>query len=81
MPMPWSRHFDVPISMPCGPPLTTLGEAALYVVALPKAEQQKDHWQVAAAALIVAGEHNGSLTIAEYAMRQALIRYQPELEL
>jgi hypothetical protein len=76
--MPWSRAFDVPISLPSGGTITTLKDAALYVVALPKAEKKLDHWQTAAAALMVAAER-GEMMLAEIAMRQALLHGQPEV--
>jgi hypothetical protein len=72
--MPWSRPFDVPISLSSGTQLRTLGEAALYIVALPKTEQRKEHWQVAAATLIMVAESDGILMTAEIAMRQALLQ-------
>ena len=72
--MPWSRAFDMPISLTTGATLKTLREAALYVVALPPAEKKLDRWQAAAAALMVAAEHDDALMMAEMAMRQALLR-------
>ena len=72
--MPWSCPFDVPITLSSGTQLTTLGEAARYIVALPKTEQRKEHWQAAAAALIVVAEGDGMLMTAEIAMRQALLQ-------
>ena len=72
--MPWSRAFEMPIFLSSGAALTTLKGAALYVVALPKAEQRKKHWQVAAAALMVAAEREDALMMAEIAMRRALLQ-------
>jgi hypothetical protein len=58
--MSWSIPFEQTITLPTGQSISTLREAALYVMALPKAAQRKNHWQAAAAALMVAGERNGS---------------------
>jgi len=38
--MPWSRPFDKPIQPPKGKALATLKDAAAYIMALPKSEQQ-----------------------------------------
>jgi hypothetical protein len=78
--MSWSSQFEQKITLPSGRSIETLKDAALYVVALPKTDQRKNHWQAAAAALMVASECNGSMLIAEYAMRQALMHDHPEEE-
>jgi hypothetical protein len=44
----WQREFDDPIPVPKGKPLITLKDAATYIQKLPKAEQQRAHWQLPA---------------------------------
>jgi len=37
--MPWSRPFDDPIVLPKGKNITTLKDAAAYIMALPNSKQ------------------------------------------
>jgi hypothetical protein len=74
----WSRPFGAPIPLPDGRTLTTLEDGGRYVAALPKAEQQKPHWQTAAGELLTAAERGGIVMLAEIAMRQALAHGKPE---
>jgi hypothetical protein len=42
----WNRPFDDPIPLPHGSELVTLGDAADYIMKLPKAEQDLAEWQI-----------------------------------
>ena len=42
--MSWSRRFDDPIPLPRGRQFVTLKDAADYIMKLPKAEQNHEHW-------------------------------------
>src|ERR1700682_3340422 len=57
--MPWPRPFDDPIVLPKGKKITTLKDAAAYIMALPKAKQQSPEWQAAAEALLMAAGDRG----------------------
>ena len=71
--MPWSTPFNEPIPLRGGRTLTTLQQAADYVMKLPKAEQQEPRWQTAVEKLIRAAETGGGwLMFARIAMMQAL---------
>jgi hypothetical protein len=48
--MPWSQRFVDPIPTKCQP-ILTLHDAAQFILKLPKAEQNKPHWQAAAEAV------------------------------
>ena len=52
----WSDEFEDPT-----PGITTLQDAADYILKLPNATQQLPHWQAAAEALILAAEGKGPL--------------------
>ena len=71
--MPWSTPLDTPIALPGGRKLTTLQQAADYIMNLPEQDQQLERWQVAIAHLIKAAEIGGGwLTFAEIALLRAL---------
>lgn len=70
--MSWSRKFEEPIALPGGKHLVTLRDAANYIVALPAAEQQRTHWQTAAAELLMSAERKGIIMLARIAMMQAI---------
>lgn len=55
----WSRRFEDPILIPDGRKLTTLKQAAEYIIALPKAEHDEPKWQAAMEALILVAENGG----------------------
>ena len=57
----WSRPFDNPIIPPKGNALTTLKDAAAYIMKLPKAQQNSPEWQAATEALLMAAEDRGPL--------------------
>jgi hypothetical protein len=71
--MPWSTPFDEPIVLPGGRTLTTLQQAADYVMKLPAAEQHEARWQTAIENLIHAAETGGGwLMFARIGMMRAL---------
>jgi hypothetical protein len=57
--MPWSTPFDDPIALRGGGRLTTLQQAADYIMKLPKDVQQQQRWQIAVENLINAAETGG----------------------
>ena len=71
--MPWSTSFEDPIPLGGSRKLSTLQQAADYVMALPEAAQHKAHWQTAVETLIHAAERGGGwLLFARIAMMRAL---------
>ena len=71
--MPWSTPFDEPVILHGGRTLTTLQQAADYIMKLPEAEQQEARWQTAVANLINAAETGGGwLMFARIGMMRAL---------
>jgi hypothetical protein len=71
--MPWSTPFDEPIRLRGGVTLTTLQQAADYIMRLPHDVQQQQHWQIAVENLINAAETGGGwLMFARIGMTRAL---------
>jgi hypothetical protein len=71
--MPWSTPFDEPIALRGGRTLTTLQQAADYIMKLPEAEQRETRWQTAVENLINAAETGGGwLMFARIGMMRAL---------
>jgi hypothetical protein len=71
--MPWSTPFDEPIRLKGGRQLTTLQQAADYIMALPHDVQQRERWQVAVENLIKAAEIGGGwLMFARIAVLRGL---------
>ena len=71
--MPWSAPFDEPIRLSGGGRLTTLQDAADYVMKLPENVQHQEGWQVAVENLINAAETGGGwLMFARIAVLRAL---------
>jgi hypothetical protein len=71
--MPWSTPFDDPIRLRGGGSLTTLQQAADYIMKLPKDIQQLERWQIAVKNLINAAETGGGwLMFARIGMMRAL---------
>jgi hypothetical protein len=70
----WKRAFEDPIPLPRGRQLTTLEEAADYIMKLPKAEHDAPEWQAATEALIMAAEGRGPLLHARVGVLRALNR-------
>jgi hypothetical protein len=71
--MPWSTAFE-DLVVANGKTLSTLGDAANYIMKLPKAEQNLPEWQAATEALIMAAEGRGPLLHARVGMLRALNR-------
>jgi len=71
--MPWSTPFDEPIRLPGGRRLSTLQDAADYVMKLPEDVQRQERWQIAVENLINAAETgDGWLMFARIAVLRAL---------
>jgi len=59
----------------------TLRDAGEYISALPKAEQDKPHWQAATEALpLVVESKTGPAMFARLGLMQALMQCQPKAE-
>jgi hypothetical protein len=76
----WSRHFDDPIPTGDGE-LRSLRDAGVYILALPPAEADRTHWQVATECLIAAAERGGIVMMAHIAMLRALNTGKPDPEI
>jgi hypothetical protein len=71
--MPWPTPFDEPIGLHGGGSLTTLQQAADYIMKLPENVQRQERWQVAVENLIKAAELGGGwLMFARIGMIRAL---------
>lgn len=71
--MPWSAPFDEPIRLKGGRQLSTLQQAADYIMALPQQMQQQELWQIAVENPINAAEIGGGwLMFARIAVLRAL---------
>jgi hypothetical protein len=73
----WSRQFDDPIPTGDGE-LRSLRDAGVYILALPPAEAEREHWQVAMECLISAAEKGGIVMMAHIAMLTALNAGKPD---
>jgi hypothetical protein len=76
----WSRHFFDPIPTGDGE-LRSLRDAGVYILALPPAEAEREHWQVAMECLISAAEKGGIVVMAHIAMLRALNAGKPDPEI
>ena len=74
----WSRHFFDPIPTGDRGELRTLRDAGVYILALPPAEAEREHWQVAMECLISAAEKGGIVMMARIAMLKALNHGHPD---
>jgi hypothetical protein len=71
--MPWSTPFEEPINLRGGRKLTTLQQAADYIMKMPEGVQQQERWQIAVENLINAAETGGGwLMFARIAVMRAL---------
>ena len=77
----WSRHFDDPIPTGDGGELRSLRDAGVYILALPPAEAEREHWQIAMKFLISAAEKGGIIMMARIAMLRALNAGKPDPEI
>ena len=75
-----SRHFDDPIPTGDGE-LRSLRDAGVYILALPPAEAEREHWQIAMEFLITAAEKGGIVMMARIAMLRALNAGKPDPEI
>jgi hypothetical protein len=75
----WSRQFVDPIPTGDGGELRTHRDAGVYILALPPAEAEREHWQVAMEVLISAAEKGGVVMMARIAMLRALNHGDPDL--
>jgi hypothetical protein len=73
----WSRQFDDPIPTGDGE-LRSLRDAGVYILALPPAEAEREHWQVAMECLISAAEKGGIVMMARIAILRALNHGEPD---
>jgi hypothetical protein len=74
----WSRKFHGPIPVQNRKPLVTLRDAATYIAALPKVDQDAAPWQLAAEMLLLlVAEHGGDTMMPRIAMMKALHRNEP----
>ncbi len=73
----WSRYFDDPI-LAGDVELRTLRDAGIYVLALPPAQAEREHWQVAIEQLISAAEQGGIVMMARIAVLKALNHSAPD---
>ena len=73
--MAWFKRFYDPIILPDGRKLQTYREAAEYITALPKAEQDAAEWQIAMETLLLVAERNAPETLARIAIMKALDRH------
>jgi hypothetical protein len=70
--MAWFKRFNDPIILPDGRELRTYRDAAEYITALPKAEQDAPDWQIAMETLLLVAERNGPEMLARIAVVKAL---------
>src|SRR5271156_529768 len=73
----WDQQFSEPIELPNGKKLTTLGDAAIYITKLPKAEHDTEEWQTAMEALLLVAESDGPTMFARIGMMPALNPSKP----
>jgi hypothetical protein len=74
----WSRHFFDSIPTGDGGELRSLRDAGAFIVALPPAVAEREHWQVAMECLISAAERGGILLMTHIAVLRALNRGDPD---
>jgi hypothetical protein len=72
--MAWFKRFYDPIILPDGRKLLTYRDAAEYITALPKAEQDAADWQIAMETLLLVAERNAPEMLARIAVMMALNR-------
>jgi hypothetical protein len=73
--MAWFKRFYDPIILPDGRKLLTYRDAAEYITALPKAEQDAADWQIAMESLLLVAERNAPEMLARIAVMMALNRH------
>jgi hypothetical protein len=70
--MAWFKRFYDPIILPDGRKLLTYRDAAEYITALTKAEQDAADWLIAMETLLLVAERNAPETLARIAIVKAL---------
>ena len=73
--MAWFKRFYDPIILPDGRELRTYRDAAEYISALPKAEQDAADWLIAMETLLLVAERNAPEMLARLAVMKALNRH------
>ena len=73
--MAWFKRFYEPIILPDGHTLRTYRDAAEYITALPKAEQDAAEWLIAMETLLLVAERNAPERLARTAFMTALNRH------
>lgn len=73
--MAWFKRFYDPIILPDGRELRTYRDAAEYISALPKAEQDAADWLIAMETLLLVAERNAPEMLARIAIVKALDRH------
>ena len=73
--MDWFARFYDPIILPDGRELRTYRDAAEYISALPKSEQDAADWQIAMETLLLVAERNAPEMLARIAIAKALDRH------
>ena len=68
----WSRPLHMPVEVPDGTTLKTLGEAGAYILDLPERIKQRDLWQRAADLLLKAASGTASVEDATAQIEHAL---------
>jgi hypothetical protein len=72
--MSWFKRFYDPVVLPDGRKLLTYRDAAEYITALPKAEQDAADWLIAMETLLLVAERNAPEMLARIAIVKALDR-------
>jgi hypothetical protein len=72
--MAWFARFYDPVILPDGRELRTYRDAAEYISALPKSEQDAADWQIAMETLLLVAERNAPEMLARIAIVKALDR-------
>ena len=72
--MAWFKRFYEPIILPDGHTLRTYRDAAEYIAALPKAEQDAAEWLIAMETLLLVAERNAPEALARITFVKALDR-------
>jgi hypothetical protein len=73
--MAWFKRFYDPIILPDARELRTYRDAAEYISALPKAEQDAADWLIAMETLLLVAERNAPEMLARIAIVKALDRH------
>jgi hypothetical protein len=73
--MAWFKRFYDPIILPDGRELRTYRDAAEYISALSKSEQDAADWQIAMETLLLVAERNAPEMLARIAIAKALDRH------